>query len=325
MSPAVQKIKELMDQRCHGNQREFAKQVGCSQPVLSRILNGKQQPGSKLLLRVSNLPGLSTEDVASLLVWCKGRMQSQPLDLYAIPDDEAGTYADLLKRALINHLYMPHECDLSLGTPIEEAQQRRGTVWPKYAHTMVGWERLSNLQACFQQVLKDRIPGDFIETGVWRGGCCIFLAGLLKARGDQRRVWVCDSFQGLAKPTAAEDGLDLSKYQELVIPLEEVRANFKRYGLLDERVIFVPGWFKDTLHTLPLGQLSILRLDGDYYESTMTALNVLYPKLAPGGYCIIDDYCLLTCTRATDDYRAAHNITDPLVKIDQSAVFWRKS
>lgn len=80
--------------------------------------------------------------------------------------------------------------------------------------------------------------------------------------------------------------------------LEDVREHFARYGLLDEQVRFLRGWFGDTLPTAPIARLAVLRLDGDFYESSLEALEALYPKLSPGGYAIVDDYGTFTECRA---------------------------
>lgn len=108
--------------------------------------------------------------------------------------------------------------------------------------------------------------------------------------------------------------------------LDGVRSNFARYGLLDDQVVFVKGYFADTLPGLDTAALSLLRLDGDLYDSTHDALTHLYPKLSPGGYCIIDDYASFTdCRRAVDDYRQAHDITEPMIEVDAHAVYWQKA
>lgn len=213
--------------------------------------------------------------------------------------------------------------------PSETARQG-GEYWPGYADTMIGLKRLDNLEACIRSVLKDDIPGDLIETGVWRGGSCIFMRGMLEALGDtQRRVFVADSFEGLPAPEPgkypADSGDTLHEYDVLAVAEEEVRRNFKRYGLLDNRVVFIKGFFADTLPNAPIENLSILRLDGDMYGSTIEVLEALYDKLSPGGYCIVDDYGLATCERAISDFRTARGITDKIVKIDKFGVFWRKS
>lgn len=210
------------------------------------------------------------------------------------------------------------------------AQREGGEIWPSYADTMVGLKRLDNLQYCVETVLADDIPGDFIETGVWRGGACIFMQAVLKAHGAEgRRIFVADSFEGLPPPTDTSHPSDLGsrhfRAETLKVSLEEVKHNFERYGMLDDNLVFLKGYFSDTLPTAPVDRLAILRLDGDMYGSTMDALENLYPKLSPGGFCIIDDYSLPPCAKAVHDYREAHGITEPFQHIDNISLFWRKS
>ena len=220
-----------------------------------------------------------------------------------------------------------------LARPIEFDLSRRigGEDWPAGAETMIGIKRLDNISACLQSILRDGVPGDVIETGVWRGGACIFMRAILAAAGDTtRKVWVADSFEGLPKATAAADlSNDVSRAASamtyLRVSLEDVQANFKKYGLLDEQVQFLKGWFKDTLPAAPIQQLSLIRLDGDMYESTMDAISNLYPKLSRGGFLIVDDYGTWpTCKMAIDEYRARFDITDPIMKIDKGGVFWQR-
>jgi len=211
------------------------------------------------------------------------------------------------------------------------AHREVGCDWPPFAETMVGLRRLENVQQCVRDVIRQQVPGDILEAGVWRGGTAIFMRAVLAAHGDaSRRVWVADSFQGLPMPDAEkypEDAeRDLWIYPELAVGLEAVKANFARYGLLDDRVEFLPGWFKDTLPSAPIERLAVLRLDGDLYESTMDALSALYPKVSPGGYVIVDDYgCLEACKRAVDDYRAAHGITDEIREVDWTGAYWQRT
>lgn len=209
------------------------------------------------------------------------------------------------------------------------ADRENGRAYCGYAHTMIGMKRLDNLQRCIETVVAESVPGDLIETGVWRGGACIFMRGMLEVlQDDSRRVFVADSFEGLPKPDPqhAVDHADKHHtHSFLAIGDAEVRQNFEKYGLLDDRVVFLKGWFKDTLPSAPITALSVLRLDGDLYGSTMDALRVLYPKLSVGGYCIVDDYALQGCKAAIDDYRREHGILDELNEIDWSGRFWRKS
>ena len=213
-----------------------------------------------------------------------------------------------------------------------KVQQEEGRIWPGLADTMIGRKRLDNLEACVRQAIENDVPGDLVETGVWRGGACILMRGILAAYGvSDKRIFVADSFQGLPEPDAdrypADRGDDLHTHEILAIGEEQVRANFERYGLLDDQVIFLKGWFEDTLPNAPIDRLCVLRLDGDMYSSTIEALDALYPKLSPGGFCIIDDYgdrSLTGCKQAVDDYRAKHGITEEIVPIDWTGRYWQK-
>jgi hypothetical protein len=195
---------------------------------------------------------------------------------------------------------------------------------------MIGLARLSNIQELVENVLARDVPGDLIEAGAWRGGATIFMRAVLKAHAvTDRTVWVADSFEGLPPPNPeeypADQGLDLNTIEDLAVSQEEAAANFERYGLLDNQVRFIKGWFKDTLPTAPIRQLAVFRVDADLYESTMDALVPLYPKVASGGYVIVDDYKVIpACKEAVDDYRAEHGITAPLNHIDWNAVYWQK-
>ncbi len=192
------------------------------------------------------------------------------------------------------------------------------------AETMVGTRQLDNIQFCITDVLKRKIPGDVIECGAWRGGATILMRAVLRAYGDAgKSVWVADSFEGLPSPKPQLDfGLERG---EMAVSLEEVQENFARYGLLDERVRFLKGFFNKTLPTAPITKLSVLRADSDLYESQMDVLNNLYPKLSVGGYAIIDDYLEIAgCKRAIDEYRQAHNITEEIRPIDTEGIYWQK-
>lgn len=215
-------------------------------------------------------------------------------------------------------------------SPRVSAQARdEGRIWPGLADTMIGLRRLDNLQQCLESVLRERIPGDLIETGVWRGGASIFMRAVLAAHAvADRRVYVADSFRGLPPPDTtrypADAGDDLHTYAELAVDRATVEANFAKYGLLDQQVVFVEGWFADTLPALAVKEFALIRLDGDMYGSTMDALEALYPKLAVGGYCIIDDYALPGCRRAVEDYRQQNGIVEPLQEVDWTGVCWRR-
>ena len=206
-----------------------------------------------------------------------------------------------------------------------------GKDWPLYAESMIGYKRLSNVQNCAVDVIENNVPGDFIETGVWRGGTVIFMRAVLKAFNvTDRNVWAADSFEGLPKPDPEKYEADKDDvfytFDELRISQEIVQKNFQKYDLLDDQVKFLKGWFKDTLPTAPIEKLALLRLDGDMYESTMDALVSLYPKLSKGGYLIIDDWgSVAGCQLAVMDYRNKHGITEEIIPVDKDGVYWKKN
>lgn len=256
--------------------------------------------------------------------------------------DIRGAYLDLLKHSLCDVLWPvvesvgqePGEDPFVWEMGPEDLYRRlEGNDWPLRGLTMVGLKRLDDLEQCIAISIEDQVPGDLIETGVWRGGASIFMRAALQAFGaSDRAVWLADSFRGLPPPNPdrypADGESDWRWHQRsyLEVSADEVRASFERYGLLDDNVRFLEGWFQDTLPTVRDRTWALIRLDGDMYESTWVGLDSLYPGLSVGGYAIIDDYHdVAECRRAVDDFRRAHGIADSLVDVDGHCVRWRRS
>jgi O-methyltransferase len=273
-------------------------------------------------------------------------------------EDVADLYLDLLKKCLTRYGF-GHSDWVRAGPPetawksliyrqvekrtnraigyrqvaFDPAVREVGKDWPSEAETMIGLKRLDNIQDCVTDVLRRGVSGDLIEAGVWRGGATILMRAVLKAYGSvDRLVWVADSFQGLPEPDADRYPADAGDVHHthsdvLSVSQEQVEENFRRYGLLDEQVRFLPGWFKDTLPTAPIEKVAVMRLDGDMYESTIVPLEALYPKLAIGGYLIVDDYGnrhTAGCKAAVDEYRHANGITESIEMIDWTGAYWRR-
>jgi O-methyltransferase len=252
------------------------------------------------------------------------------------PDADAlrAAYLDVLKLAL---------CDLTGTATGSVSRMMDGTLawrelrgddrrfraagmdWPLHGLTMVGLNRLDDLQACVETVCRDGVPGDVIEAGTWRGGAAILMRATLDALGESgRTVYVADSFQGF--PLADELG-DLNATDFLAVPAEEVREHFARFGL-SAGVELVEGFFEETLPALRDRRWAIVRLDADTYAATRAALEALYPALAVGGYLIVDDYGVMVrqeCRRAVDEFRAEHGIGEPLEEVDWTCVRWRRT
>jgi O-methyltransferase len=243
-------------------------------------------------------------------------------------------YLDLLKIAL---------CDLAGASTQSVGADEDGTVmsrelrgegrrlrvagmdWPLQGLTMVGLGRLDDLQRCVESAVADGVPGDLIEAGSWRGGASMLMRATLDTLGEDRTVYVADSFQGFpALDGADEHGARLSAFEFLAVPEDEVRESFARLGL-DGGVELVPGFFEETLARFAGHQWAIVRLDADSYDATRYALDCLYPGLAVGGYLVIDDYGSFDgCRRAVDEFRAAHGIAEPIEAIDHTGASWRR-
>lgn len=247
------------------------------------------------------------------------------------PQEWGGSLKKTLKTNIASFL-KDRGVELYKRVPFDRAARELGRDWPSGAETMIGLRRLDNLQYCIRTIITEAIPGDVIETGVWRGGASIFMRAALEAYQDKDKiVWCADSFEGLPPPDEqkypADNIATWHTYRQLAVSEDIVKQNFMKYGLLDQRVKFLKGWFKDTLPTAPIDKLALIRLDGDMYESTMGALNNLYHKLAPGGFLIVDDYGLPedTCRKAVHDFRTVHGIAEPIIDIDGYGAFWRRS
>lgn len=255
-----------------------------------------------------------------------------PQSIASTADALRARYLDTIERIVCNLIYRDTETEPDGSIRAFDTNRRtEGRDWPSTAHSMMGLHRLHHLRGCVERVVADDVPGDLIEAGVWRGGGLILMRAVLEAYGDlERHVWGADSFRGLPPPKPekypSDSGLHLENYEHLAVSLEAVRDNVRAYGLLDDRIHFVEGLFSETLKDIPVERFSLIRLDGDLYESTIDSLEALYPRLAMGGFAIIDDFgAVPACAAAVRDYRGRHAIAEPIETIDWTGAFWRKT
>lgn len=239
-------------------------------------------------------------------------------------------YLDLMQRCLTGVIYEDTPLKV-LGQEHYDSKLREyGWDWPSKAHTMIGVKRLANVRFLAEDVINSQIPGDFMETGVWRGGACIMMRAVMDVYAvKDRRVWLADSFEGLPPPSPelypADADEKFHEYEALSVPIEHVEDNFRKYDLLDDQVLFLKGWFKDTLPRAPIGNLALLRLDGDLYESTIISLEALYDKVSLGGYIIVDDYHVVNgCKQAVHDFCSLRGIEPEFIEIDGVGIYWKK-
>jgi O-methyltransferase len=252
----------------------------------------------------------------------------QPVDAYLVLRER---YLALVESTLAGTIYEDDPIRASGVEKYDSVLREYGWDWPSKAFTMIGLKRLRNFRAVIESVIGTNVPGDIMEAGVWRGGAGIMARAVLAAYGvGDRRVILADSFAGLPPPDPdnypADAGSAFHEYAELRVPLDEVKRNFAKFGLLDEQVVFLPGWFRDTLPTAPVERVAVLRLDCDMYESSIQALDSLYDRVSINGWIVIDDYEVIpACRSAVHDFLKARDLKPEIYPIDGVGVFFRKT
>ena len=217
--------------------------------------------------------------------------------------------------------------------------KRASALFYARRYTMTSVKRCRALWRLCEEVIAKKVAGSFVECGVWRGGSAGLMGKVIQTRAEERDLHLFDSFQGLPEPTPI-DGSDASVYSgdrtagqlspigQCVADYQSVRTYLTdELGLPASMIHFHVGWFQDTVpkDSTTLGPIAVLRLDGDWYESTRICLEHLYPLLSPGGVVILDDYYYWEgCSKATDEYRVRMQIDARLQKIDATACYWRK-
>ncbi len=240
-------------------------------------------------------------------------------------------YLDLVAHTLDGTIYEDVPLTATGLKDYNATLREYGWDWPSVAFTMIGTKRLANFRIVIESVIGERVPGDIVETGVWRGGACIMARAVLFTYGiKDRRVIVCDSFEGLPPPDAKTFPKDsesvFHEYGDLSVSLETVKSNFAKFNLLDDQVVFLKGWFRDTMAKVPSEKIAVLRLDGDMYESTIDPLRHLYDRIPDGGWIIVDDYNVVPAAKAAvHDFLDSRKEMPHLHEIDGVGVFFRKN
>lgn len=200
-------------------------------------------------------------------------------------------------------------------------------------------QRMASMYEALMKVSSSYISGDIVECGVWRGGN-IMLARIVC---PERDCWLYDTFNGMTEPDHELDRkrpnsrgvlgeLAIDRYRAKqaggtkwdAVDIDTVKHSFKTMGL-DDRCIFMKGAIEETIHLDQPDQISILRLDMDWYIPTKVALDHLYPKLVRGGFLIVDDYGhWMGCKKAVDDYFESLGYLPEMTFSDYSCVTIRK-
>lgn len=233
--------------------------------------------------------------------------------------------AGYIRRLLVARLFGDHEQWL-----------KTGLTRKLLPYSMGGWRALENAFEITSLVEKKGIEGALVECGVAEGGTAAMMALTNQKLGSLKRMkWFFDSYEGLPEPTAED--YEAGKAGHFIRPLnkgaclgtiEQVsELMFHKLQLPRDEVHLVKGWFQDTVpaHRERIGAIAVLRLDGDWYESTKIPLENFYGQISIGGYVIIDDYA--TCfgsRKATDEFRTEKRITTPLRPDGRGGVWFEK-
>jgi hypothetical protein len=240
-------------------------------------------------------------------------------------------YLDLMEVVLTGSIYDDQPQSVFGKNQFDASIRNRGLDWPEKAFSMVGSARIQNFRNLIELAIIKDLPGDIVETGVWRGGASILAKAVLTAYGcKDKKIILCDSFAGLPPPDAnqypKDEGSNFHEFPQLAVSLEQVQENFKKFGLLDDQIMFVKGWFKDTMPHMEVKDIAILRLDGDMYESTLTPLKYLFDRVVAGGWIIIDDYeWIPACKEAVHDFLEERGLNFNIQKIDGVGVYFQKN
>jgi O-methyltransferase len=220
--------------------------------------------------------------------------------------------------------------------PVEATVRDREILQLVQDYTMTTPERIWALLSAVKYIVANRIPGAFVECGVWRGGSAMAMAYALRDCGEMDRpLWLFDTFEGMTDPSPADVELCSGRSASSLLhvakkdgqrniwcdaSMEEVANNLRRTGFSMNQVQLVKGDVLDTLQLRVPEQISVLRLDTDWYESTKVELEVLYQRLQRGGICIVDDYGYWGGSKkAVDEYLAINNFHVLLHRIDDTA------
>jgi O-methyltransferase len=195
-------------------------------------------------------------------------------------------------------------------------------------YSMGDIQEIQLIEECINNIIKNNIEGDIIEAGVWKGGMAMWMKNLLNYYGDNRKLWLFDTF-GIFPESLYDKDKKIHLLTEYLFSkkydINDVRNNFKKLNLLDDTINFVVGDFKDTVPKTDISKIAILRLDSDYYDATLIMLEKYYFKIVKGGYIIIDDYNneYLGAKEAILFFRNKYNIMETIINKGNGYVYWQ--
>ena len=238
----------------------------------------------------TQLPRTAGDEQAERLAQALHRQRQQRKKMAREIDRLSKQVAHLRSRSRRHRNRIPSYVDDTTRAILERSRPR----------TLTSMQKLLPLVDAVRYTAEHEIPGAAVECGVWRGGSMQAVAWtLLDAGVDDRDLHLYDTFEGMSEPTGADvQTSSRAKAADLlargkarcIADLDDVRLGMSETGYPSERIHFHQGKVEDTIPEQAPEQISLLRLDTDWYESTKHEFEHLYPRLSPGGVLIIDDF-----------------------------------
>lgn len=221
-----------------------------------------------------------------------------------------------------------------LKFPKDYDDEARAIIKAAKPYTMTSLEKLYALILATRYVSEHKIPGDVVECGVWRGGSMHAVGRTLDGLGDtDRHLHLYDTFEGMPPPTEKDRRQDGKLAEELlegssrdsgvwaVAGLDDVKSGMAEVPYPEDHVHYHKGLVEETVPSEAPEQISILRLDTDWYASTLHELEHLYPRLSPGGVLLLDDYGWWQGSReAVDEFLAKTGVRLLLLRMDEGRI-----
>jgi len=216
-----------------------------------------------------------------------------------------------------------------------ELAEKMQCVFNVMEYSLISTPGLEHTFDLAQDLVDRGIPGGFVECGVAQGGCAALIAQVAEREGKGRQSWFFDSYEGLPDPTEADFEGGKTGHHIRPLPKGSCLGTYEQVSelLFDEMKLsrdtihLVKGWFEDTLPVQKeaMGPVALLRVDGDWYDSTMCVLDNLYGSVSEGGHVLIDDYCsCFGAQKATDEFLDKNNIETTLVPDGRGGASFQK-
>ena len=192
-------------------------------------------------------------------------------------------------------------------------------------YTAVLPTRLGTLHRLARDIDQHSVRGDVVECGVYNGGSAALMASVCTRSPMDRKIWLFDSFEGLPQPTERDGEKARGCIWWCHGDLAKVRTIFDKLRISDSGVHIVKGWFRNTFPGVDIGEIALLHIDADWYDSVRLCFERFYENVQPGGYIVIDDYGHWEgCRRATDEFLKERSIEVKLTRVDYTGRYFRK-